>query len=335
MNPSDTPIAVVGAGTVGSILIGHLLKAGYDDIYILDVPKRIEQIREKGILLGKDESIAVNPGGLVTDFRELEGKPIRTIIVSTKATDLPKVCPGLQKIHRPGTWVVSFQNGIGTENYIGKYVDPMWVARATVNYAGVRNEDSGDIAMSWFHPPNFIGPWQVQDIAPLERFAALLTEVGLESRAVARDEMKRMVFFKAILNAALNALCATTGLTMSQAMEMKHTRLFARQLLQEGLTVGVQMGYHYGEDVLETCIGYLNKGGNHFPSMWNDLQRNRRTEIDFINGKIVKLGMMFRHVSVDLNMFFTTMVMTREILSGVRTIEEVPDYLGCPIRHCY
>lgn len=335
MAQTEMPIAVVGAGTVGSILIGHLLKAGYDDVLILDLPKRIEQIREKGIHISTDESIRVSEKSLFTDARELEGRKIRTIIVATKATDLAGVCLEIQKIHRPGTWVVSFQNGIGTENFIGKYIDPAWVARATVNYAGVRNEDSGDISMSWFHPPNFLGPWMDQDLAPLARLASILTEAGLETRAVPRNEMKRMVFFKAILNAALNALCATAGITMAQAMQWKHTRLFARQLLQEGLSVAAQMGYHYGEDVLEDCIGYLDKGGNHYPSMWVDLQRGRRTEIDFINGKIVKIGMTYRHMSVDLNMFFTNMVMTREILAGVRTIAEVPEYLGCPVRLCY
>ena len=64
----------------------------------------------------------------------------------------------------PDMFVVSFQNGIGTENFIGKHIDPMKVLRGIVNFAGVRDEESGDVAMSWFIPPNFLGPWQDQDL---------------------------------------------------------------------------------------------------------------------------------------------------------------------------
>ena len=83
------------------------------------------------------------------------------------------------------------------------------------------------------------------------------------------------------------------------------------------------------------CLSYLDKGCNHYPSMWSDLQRGRKTEIDFINGKIVKIGMMFGHLNIAQNMFFTNMVMTREILSGVRKESEVPPYIGCPVKLCY
>jgi ketopantoate reductase len=69
--------------------------------------------------------------------------------------------------------------------------------------------------------------------------------------------------------------------------------------------------------------------------MWVDLQKKRPTEIDFINGKLVKIGIMYGNLDVSLNMFFSTMVMTREIKSGVRKEESVPPYLGCEVRLCF
>jgi 2-dehydropantoate 2-reductase len=189
--------------------------------------------------------------------------------------------------------------------------------------------------MSWFHPPNFIGPYYEQDLDDWNDLAGLMTEIGLETRAVGHQEIKRQVFYKTILNAALNALCATTGLTMAEAMRMRHTRYLARQLLRESLTVAAHMGYHYGEDALEVCMEYLDGGGDHYPSMWADLKNKRRTEIDYINGKVVKCAIMFTDVYVGHNMYFCSMVMTEEIRSGVRTEDEVPPYLGCNIRLCY
>ena len=255
MNGTGIPVAVVGAGVVGSTLVGHFLRAGYENVAIVDIPERIAQIRDHGIHISKLTSIHVNPKYLFDDVEQLAGQDVQTVIVATKANHLPVIAPKLAKIHEPGMLVISFQNGIGTENFIAKHVDPASVGRVTVNFAGVKNESSGEVAMSWFHPPNFLGPFVEQDLARFQQLGGLLSEVGLETEVVQRQEMKRQVFFKTILNAALNALCATAGLTMTEAMRMRHTRQHARNLLREALSVAAFMGYHYGEDVLEQCMG--------------------------------------------------------------------------------
>ena len=72
---------------------------------------------------------------------------------------------------------------------------------------------------------------------------------------------------------------------------------------------------------------YLEGGGEHYPSMWFDLKARRPTEIEYINGKIVKIARMFRHCDVDLNMYFTSAIITQEIKNGTRAEEDVPDYL--------
>ena len=54
---------------------------------------------------------------------------------------------------------------------------------------------------------------------------------------------------------------------------------------------------------------------------------SRPTEIEYINGKIVKIGRMFNNIDVDLNMFFTSAIVTQEIRNGTRDEEDIPDYL--------
>jgi len=335
MPSRDIPVAVIGSGTVGSMLVGHFLRAGYHDVAVVDVPERIEQIKRHGIQISKLKSIDVKPAYLFDTVAGLKDHNVQTVFIATKSVHLDTVAPEIQKIHHPGMMVVSFQNGIGTEHYLAKFIDPRKVARVTVNFAGNKDETSGEVTMSWFHPPNFLGPYYDQGLEPFQQIGDLLTEVGLDTRTVSHKEIKRQVFFKTILNAALNALCATTGLTMATAMRMRHTRHLARELLREALSVASAMGYHYGEDTLERCIGYLDKGGDHYPSMWSDLKNKRRTEIDYINGKIVKIALMYTDKTVSLNRFFCTMVMTEEIKNGVRSEEEIPEYLGCAVRLCF
>jgi 2-dehydropantoate 2-reductase len=209
---------------------------------------------------------------------------------------------------------------------VGEFIDKERVTRGVINFAGNVHED-GFANMNWFHPPNLIGPATERETTWSPLLEQILNGAGLTTVRVTHRDMKRQAFFKTILNAALNALCAAHGLTMAQAMRLKHTRRWARILMREGLTVAGLIGYNYGEDTLDRCMAYLDGGGEHYPSMWFDLRSKRPTEIEYINGKIVKIGRMFNDVDVRLNAFFTSAIITQEILAGNRAEDDIPDYL--------
>jgi 2-dehydropantoate 2-reductase len=222
--------------------------------------------------------------------------------------------------------VVAAMNGIGPEDLVGDYISKDRVCRGVINYAGNQGDD-GWTTMNWFHPPNLLGPASERAPKRMDEVAEMLTSAGLTTLSVSHYEMKKAAFFKTVLNSALNALCAAHGLTMARAMRLKHTRRMARVLLREGLAVAGLVGYNYGEDALDRCIEYLEGGGEHHPSMWFDLKERRPTEIEFINGKIVKIGHMFQGVDVGHNAFFTSAIVTQEIRNGTRDDDDIPDYL--------
>ena len=62
--------------------------------------------------------------------------------------------------------------------------------------------------------------------------------------------------------------------------------------------------------------------------MWFDLKNRRPTEIEYINGKVVKIGKMFKNIDVDLNLYFTSAIVTQEIKNGTRDEDDIPDYLN-------
>jgi 2-dehydropantoate 2-reductase len=117
------------------------------------------------------------------------------------------------------------------------------------------------------------------------------------------------------------------NLTMKQAMQGKATRKLASDLLKEGFAVAKQLGYDYGENIYQQCMGYLDKGGDHHPSMTGDINNKRPTEIDFINGKILEIGQQFKNVDLEVNRVLVSMLMTEEVRNGTRKPEEFPDYL--------
>ncbi len=327
---SQPVIGIVGLGPVGTILGGYLASAGAK-VYGVERVRRAEQVNADGFRIAVYAELHQPIERCFTTLRELsQVEGLDTVFMCTKTWSIPKVMADFMQHRWPENLkIIAFMNGIGPEDAYAAYVGKERVCRGVVNYAGNLKPD-GVVNMNWFHPPNLIGP--ATDRAPCcaDGLVDLLNSVGLETGYVAHHEMKKAAFYKTVLNSALNALCAAHGLTMRQAMRLKHTRSKATKLLQEGLTVASTVGYTYGEDAMEDCMAYLEGGGDHYPSMWFDLSNKRPTEIEFINGKIVKIATMFCDVDVDLNRFFTSAIVTQEIKNGTRTEEDIPEYLVAP-----
>ncbi len=292
------------------------------------VEERAEQVNRDGFRIGGFAELDEKPRHCFTTIEELASIPGLTVLfLCTKTWALPSAVKTLASVEWPeGMRVVAAMNGIGPEDLIGESFPKKHVCRAVINYAGNQNPD-GRTTMNWFHPPNLLGPATDRSPECMCEIAEILTRAGLTTVSVSHFEMKKAAFFKTILNSALNALCAAHGLTMARAMRLKHTRRTARVLLREGLAVGALVGYNYGEDALDRCIEYLEGGGDHYPSMWFDLKARRPTEIEFINGKIVKIGLMFQGVDVGHNRFFTSAIVTQEITNGSRDEDDIPEYL--------
>ncbi|PJC73526.1 MAG: 2-dehydropantoate 2-reductase, partial [Syntrophobacterales bacterium CG_4_8_14_3_um_filter_58_8] len=89
---------------------------------------------------------------------------------------------------------------------------------------------------------------------------------------------------------SMNPVCAVTGLTMAQAMNDPIVLQIVESLLKECIAVAraneIELGWNYYPQAIE----YMRKAGDHKPSMLIDIENRRRTEIDFMNGKIVEYG---------------------------------------------
>ena len=327
---SQQVVGIVGLGPVGTILGAYLSSAGVK-VYGVERVGRAEQVNADGLRVAVYAELHERIEHCFTTLRELSTvEGLGTVFMCTKTWSIAKVMTDfLQHSWPKDVRIIAFMNGIGPEDALGAYLGKENVCRGVVNYAGNLMPD-GVVNMNWFHPPNLIGPATVRSPCCAQELGDLLTGVGLDTGTVSHHEMKKAAFYKTVLNSALNALCAAHGLTMRQAMRLKHTRGKAIKLLQEGLTVASTVGYTYGEDAMENCMAYLEGGGDHYPSMWFDLNNKRPTEIEYINGKIVKIARMFRNVDVDLNQFFTSAIVTQEIKNGTRDEEDIPEYLIYP-----
>jgi 2-dehydropantoate 2-reductase len=89
----------------------------------------------------------------------------------------------------------------------------------------------------------------------------------------------------------MNPLCAITGRTMVELTLDPILFNLLDALIKEGVAVARANEFSVGSDFYPYCINYLKTAGNHRPSMLQDIDAGRRTEIDYINGKIVEYGL--------------------------------------------
>jgi len=304
-------IGIIGLGPVGTILAAHLANGGAD-VVVEDIAKEVlTEIERNGLRVSGIRDLAIGIGKTAGSMTELTEFEPDIVFVATKACFLRPVLDELKPVYETGMKVVSFQNGLDNERVIAKSLGVNASYRVVVNYAG-NLETPGHAKMNWFQPPNYVGAFKGGRYTTDETtrdIAEVLTKCGLKTEGA--SDIKKHVWMKSILNAALCSVCALTRQTMKRAMDFGFSRDLAVKVLEEGLKVAERDGYDFGEDAIERFTEYLEKGGVHKPSMLVDVEKGRRTEVDFLSGAIVGYGEKYG-VETPVNMALTGLLKALE-----------------------
>ena len=281
--------AVVGAGPVGSTLAARLLAANHE-VTIVEIDPRVrEELLERGIVLTGAHDVSVAVESVASSIEELEGVDVEAVFVAVKAPATPLVAGAIADSLAPTATVVSWQNGIDTERELATSVPHDRIVRAVINHGVSRGAD-GSVTVSFEHPPHLLREFVPAGAGRARMVAELLTEAGLASERA--ENLEQAVWQKGALNAALNAICALTGLTMHDVWGDHYAGDLARKVLREALSVARANEILVGSGFYRYALDYLARAGAHRPSMLLDREAGRRTEIDYINGKIVEYGEM-------------------------------------------
>ncbi|MGH3136762.1 MAG: ketopantoate reductase family protein [Gaiellaceae bacterium] len=275
-------VCVIGAGTIGSLFAGHLA-----------------QIVEVSVLTRRREHAdALNKRGLrVTGRASLEARLRATVdpdelpdfdlgIIACKGTDLDAVASSLEG-HFAGAMMMTVQNGLGAEAVVRRY--GRWPLLSAITFmSGTRHSDTEVEYV--LDTPTWLGPY---DDAPLERaeeVAELIVSAGLRAEVFA--DLRPAQWSKLIFNATVNGVAALTGLP--------HERHFAaeagpddlgtlvRELMDEGKAVAAGAGIELREDPWQMNVHATQRGSAHRPSMLEDVEAGRPTEVESINGALVR-----------------------------------------------
>jgi len=279
--------AVIGAGPVGGVVAAFLAKGGYEVALCDIVPGLLAPALDPGIILEGVDNLQVKVARTTTRLDELLNDPPDVIFITVKATALPLIASALEGFVAEGRYVISWQNGIDTELELAQHLGNKAVMRGVVNF-GCVPLGPAHIRLAFHHRPHYL-----QELDPASKQAAIgicnvLTECGLDTQH--SEQITNMVWRKTVLNACMNPICAVTGMTMVEIINDPITFNLVDSLIKEGIAVARINEFSLGSNYYPYAINYIKNAGNHKPSMLQDIEAKRRTEVDYINGKIIKYG---------------------------------------------
>ncbi|MBS1844914.1 MAG: 2-dehydropantoate 2-reductase [Actinobacteria bacterium] len=276
-------ICVVGCGAIGGLYAAHLAQLEDVEVWAYDVsPEHVEAIDRQGLrLTGAAEMIAEVAAR--TDAAEIP--PCELGIVAVKAAFTEAAIAATAGIFGEGA-VCSVQNGIGSEEivarHVGRVIRGVCLPAGHVTAPGVVNMDAaGTTWIGPFEP----APARAAEIAAL---ADALNRAGMPTEVEA--DARGAQWTKLLFNAATNPLAALTGLTHGELCDQPALRATVTALVDEGRTVADALGITLDSDPDELISRAAVENHDHRPSMLQDAAAHRPTEIDALNGGIVRAG---------------------------------------------
>lgn len=278
----DPHIVVVGAGAMGSYFGGLLIHAGHQ-VTLVDVnPGQIDTINRRGLILETDDGChELNAtAGLAQDVTQVAD----LVVLFTKTLHTDAAMASIQHLLTPDTLVLSLQNGLGNAERIGKHHDRARIAVGTTlvpaDLQGPGHVVSHGPSSSRLMDADTQHPKWVDTLAELFNNAGLATELDPDIHSV--------IWSKVAFNAAMNATCAVTGATPGQIGQVGAAVELARTVVHETVQAGEAKGISLDEaHIWQNVEMAMRDHANHKPSMLQDIEQGRATEIDAINGAIV------------------------------------------------
>ena len=275
-------LCVIGAGAIGSLFAAHLSKVA-DVLVLTRRPEHARRLNEQGLRVsgGHDFTARVTA---TSDARDLPDFDVG--IIATKATGLEAAAESLAG-RFAGATIMTVQNGLGAEGVVQRHGE--WPLISAVTFmSGTKHSDTHVEYI--LDTPTWLGPYGETPFERVQGLAQLLVDSGL--RAEALPDLQPAQWAKLIFNATVNGVAALTGLPhdahfAAEAEESDLGRL-VHALVDEGKSVAGAAGVELYDDPWEMNVLATQRGSAHYPSMLEDVEARRPTEVELINGALVR-----------------------------------------------
>ena len=294
-------IVIVGAGAMGS-LYGGLLASSGEEVWLVDIWKEhIEAIQSKGLTIEEQGRLQTIPVHGATEIASPGKADLVLIFVKTYHTE--KAVADSLVLQKEDTVFLSLQNGLGNEEAICKQVDPKRVLLGVTNHGAtvlgpgrIRHAGSGK---------TYLGELDQQETDRAKEITRIFRKARIETEVT--THIYRLIWEKLVINIGINALAAVTGVKNGQLLDHPETLKLMAAMVSEAVEVARKKGIEIEGNPLEKVIGVAKTTAENRCSMGQDLDHRRRTEIDVINGAVVKEAERLG-ISVPYNQTITYLV---------------------------
>ncbi len=291
-------IAVMGAGAVGCYYGGLLAKAGHE-VTLIGRPRHVEAIRRNGLRLQTAEADLHVPLGASTEPAAVRGADI--VLCCVKTSDTASAASAMVSFLRADAVIVSLQNGVENPDLLRAALPhevipaAVYVATAMAGDGYIRHHGGGQLVIG--RSPGS------ETIATLFSTAGVPVDIS--------DNIVGVQWAKLIINCAYNALSAISGLPYAKLVQQPGVEQVLREAVDECLAVAAKAGVVPEGNVREGVERIPRVMPEQTSSTAQDIKRGRPTEIDWLNGYIVRKGQEFG-VPTPVNHTLHTLVKTLE-----------------------
>ncbi len=272
-------VCVVGAGVIGSLYAGHLARVA-EVTCLVRRDEHARALNEHGLRVSGRHHFV----GRVTAATSPEDLAQPDLVLHcTKTTALEPAAAALAG-RFPEATMMATQNGIGAEQIVRSNGEWPIVSAVTFMSGTKRSDTEVDYVLD---TPTWLGPYEDTPFETVDAIAHLLVDSGLKAQAL--PDVRPAQWSKLIFNATVNGVAALTGLRHDfHYSDEEHFGELVHELMAEGKRVAAAAEVELHDDPWEMNVHATKRGSAHYPSMLEDVGARRPTEVELINGALVR-----------------------------------------------
>lgn len=327
MNKKKIRIGFIGAGSIGSLFGGYLANIKSDvyevEVIFFSMKEHVNAIRREGLRIYKNQDVmeihnieSYEDENVVEDrIKKDETFRFDYIFLTTKTYDIEKALSQYITLLDVSNWLVILQNGIGNEDSVSKYVSKSKLIRAiTSNGAFMKSPGRLIHTGEGFTKIGFPFIQEVtkghRDLekpnADLKILKGLLELAGFETQI--GEDINKDSWEKVLVNVGINAFGTLTNLKNGQLLEFEGLKQLMAEAINEAIKVAKLKKIELSEkDFIAEAYNVAKKTSENKNSMLQDILNGMATEIDFINGRVLKYAKELG-VKVPINELLTHLI---------------------------
>jgi 2-dehydropantoate 2-reductase len=309
-------IVVVGAGAMGGSYGGLLALQGHEVALIDTWEAHVAAINRDGLKVSGVRGEHVIPLRAATGPEGMG--PADLVICFVDSNNTAQAAATAAEVLAPEGFAITFQNGIGNVEALQAVLGRERVlGGSSMCSAAMRGPGH---AVLTHHQPTSLGELDGRETARAVALAEALREAGFETKLV--PDAMGVIWTKFALNCSINAICATTGLRLGEVARLPELDAFQSRIIDEVLEVCARKGVRLTDPdlrrtVKDHCFHKFSR-----PSMLQHVEAGRRTEIDALNGALVREAQALG-LAVPYNESLVALLKGRELLAWRRV--NLPD----------